>query len=176
MCSKPFEKDVAVALAVAILLWKDATPGTTFPTVEELVKIELGRVVSHPIVLREYPWLRSRLGPLQTLLLAEPWDVDIPLLLEKYQGIFRTDEERKAVGASIRQSSFADPAFDMIRRNGRLPKAKAEDMIVMARDVAKVLGLPEDTHRDIEYGTRDQYTTIYSQLYPVRKSEEKSTS
>jgi len=167
-----FENDVAVAVAVAILLWKDATPGTPFPPVEELVKIELGRILSHPIVLREYPWLRSRLHPLQSLLLAEPWDVDIPLLLKKYSEVFKTDEERTCIGASIRQSSFADPAFDMIRRNGRLPKAKAEDMIIMARDVADVLGLTEDMYQDIEDGTRNQYTTIYSQLYPVRKSSE----
>lgn len=167
---KEFTKDVAIALAVAILLWKDATPGSFFPSTEELAKIELGRILAHPIVFREHPWLKSRIAPLHRELVSEPWDVDILGMLERYKTMLKTDEELKEVGASIRHSSFADPAFDMIRRQGKKPRARADDMIITAREVAQVLSLDEDSYRDIEDGTRAQYTTIYSQLYPTRKS------
>jgi hypothetical protein len=159
-----FKEHVAVALSIAILLWKDATPTTAFPSIDELVKIELGRVLSHPHLFHEFPWLRSRIQPMQAMLTAEPWDVDPPELLRMYEQILHTEEEKRTLGKALREKTFMDPAFDMIIRHGKKPLANAESMITVSRGVIKELELPEETTRSIEDGVREQYRAIYSQL------------
>jgi hypothetical protein len=157
-----FAANVAIAVAVSILLWKDATPRAGFPPIRDVVTIELGRVLGHPAVMREHPWLRSRLAPIQRHLASEPWDVDAPRLLSEYEALLDATE-RDAVGVSIRDTSYVDPTFDMIRRHGTPPRATAESILVTARKVAAALEITDDV-RKIEDGTRDRYVGIYSQL------------
>lgn len=160
-----FSTHVAIAVTVSVLLWKDATPHAAFPPVLDIVKIELGRVLGHPAVVREHPWLRSRLAPIQHHLTSEPWDVDPPKLLRDYGALLRTDEIER-VGISLRDTTYTDPTFDMIRRHGKPPRATADTIISHARRVAKALGISPVTP-DIEDGVRDRYFGIYSQLYPA---------
>lgn len=161
-----FASNVAIAVTVSILLWKDATPHAGFPPVRDLVAIELGRILGHPGVMREHPWLQSRLAPIRKQLESEPWDVDAPQLLRDYEACLRPDE-RDAVGLSVRDTTHADPTFDMIRRHGTKPRATPDTIIRTARKVAASLAIasPDDV-RSIEDGTRDRYFGLYSQLYP----------
>ena len=158
-----FKNNVAIAVSLAILLWKDATPSTPFPKIVELVKIELGRILSHRHVLAEIPWLQQRLSPLQHDLSSEPWNVDPPVLIDNYIALLTNPMELELVGQMIRDISHADPAFDMIRRQGRRPSATAESMILTARGVAKALDI--DVSETIENGLRQRYRALYSQLY-----------
>lgn len=161
-----FSVNVAVALSVAILLWKDATPLESFPEVDELVRIELGRVLTHPAVLAECPWLRQRIELLWGDLWKEPWDVDPPSILEKYTQTFKTSDEWRAVGNAVRQSTYVDPAFDIIRRQGKRPRAQAEDIITTADGVATSLNIKDQRDQDqVINGTRERYYGIYAQLY-----------
>jgi hypothetical protein len=162
--SDTFENDVAVAVSIAILLWKDATPSTSFPSIDELVKIELGRVLTHPQVLREYPWLHSRLVPLESALRSEPWNVTPHLLLEQYVAVLRDAAEIKLVGQALLEMSFVDPAFDMIRRQGKRPRATADTMIETARGVAAALHIDPIHYESIENGVRQRYHVIFSQI------------
>lgn len=159
-----FTTNVAIAVTVSILLWKDATPRAGFPPIREIVRIELGRVLGHPHVMHEHPWLRSRLSPVQRQLASEPWDVDPPRLLRDYEALL-TSDERNAVGLSIRDTTYVDPTFDMIRRRGSKPRATAESILTTARNVATSLGITSGI-REIEDGARDRYFGIYAQLYP----------
>ena len=160
-----FKNNVAVAVALVILLWKDATPMTSFPKTEELVKIELGRVLAHQAVLRELPWLRSRLIPLSTALHSEPWDVTPHMLLDRYVHVIRNQDEFDSIGEAIRELSFSDPAFDIVRRHGKKPTATAESMILTARGVAKALHIHQSHYEAIEDGVRARYRQIFSQLH-----------
>jgi hypothetical protein len=159
-----FKNDVAVSVSIAILLWKDATPTTSFPSVCELVKIELGRVLTHPHVFREYPWLRNTLTPLHSALHSEPWDVTPHVLLEQYVALIKNTPQFSDVGRAFVEMSFIDPAFDMIRRQGQTPRATAESMITTARGVAKTLHIPASQYEAIENAVRSRYHAIFSQL------------
>ena len=161
---RDFKNNVAVAVSIAILLWKDATPTASFPNIEELVKIELGRVLTHPEVLREFPWLRQRLLPLESALASEPWGVTPHLLLERYMHVMQNPMERELVGRALRDTTFVDPAFDMIRRQGKKPRATAESMISTARGVAKALHIDTTNYHAIEDGVRERYRAIFLQL------------
>lgn len=162
-----FKNNVAIAVSISILLWKDATPMTTFPSIDELVRIELGRVLSHVSVLADFPWLRGRLASIWGQLTSEPWYVHPPDLLKQYIRAVETPSNPsviEAVGNSIRNTSFTDPAFYIIRRRGRTPRATADSMIVTSRGVAETLEIPETQFKAIEDGVRSKYTAIYSQI------------
>jgi hypothetical protein len=158
-----FKNDVAIALSLSILLWKDATPTASFPNTDELVKIELGRVLAHPHIFRELPWLRARVNPIYGALMSEPWDVDPPNLLERYTRVLTNPTEFELVGRAIKDMSFADPTFDIIRRHGKRPTATAESMILTARGVANSLRISRNP-RVIEDGVKERYHHLYSQL------------
>ena len=161
------ERDIAVAVTVAILLWKDTTPDVAFPPTKELVKIELGRILGHKNLIRTYPWLRGALGPrLRDQLLAEPWDVHPKRLMCAYVQAIPT-EHHKALGLSIRQDTFEDPSFSMLLRRGNPPTASAERLIQTARRVCRVVGLDDqDTEsiRDIEESVKNTYFGLYQQM------------
>jgi hypothetical protein len=164
MDDRDFKNNVTVAVSIAILLWKDATPTASFPKTEELVKIELGRILTHPHVLREFPWLRQRLGSIESDLTSEPWDVIPHLLLEQYIQAIRNPADLELVGRALRDMTFTDPAFDMIRRQGKKPRATAESMISTARGVAKALHIDTTNYHALEDGVRERYRAIFLQL------------
>ena len=162
--TEAFKNDVAVAVSIAILLWKDATPMTSFPDTDELVKIELGRVLTHPHVFREYPWLQHTLTPLQGALFSEPWNVTPHLLLDQYVALIKGSSDFENIGRALVDMSFVDPAFGMIRRQGKKPRATADSMIATARGVAKTLHIPAPQYEAIENAVRSQYHAIFSQI------------
>lgn len=165
-----FHRSVATAISLSILLWKDSTPYTHFPNVAELVRIEIGRVLNHHMVRRECPWLVGRISPsLRTHLDAEPWDVEPVKLLSEFRDILKTDDELAIVGKTILECSYYDPTFEIIRRHGKPPTAKAEDIIRTARGVVKTLKLPEAMFEDVENHVRESYLTLYSQLRPAAR-------
>jgi len=160
-----FNTRVAIAVSLSILLWKDSTPYTHFPNVSELVRIELGRVLNHHLVKRECPWLASRIpGSVRAHLEAEPWDVDPPKLLVDFAAVLHTDQEYDVVGNAIMECAHYDPTFEIIRRHGKPPTAKADDMIRTARGVVNTLKLPARLYAAVEDGVRAAYSALYSQL------------
>jgi hypothetical protein len=88
-------------------------------------------------------------------------------MLEQYITVMRNPEEFELVGNAIRDMTFQDPAFDMIRRHGKKPKATAESMILTARGVAKALHIPPAQNEAIENGVKHQYHALFSQLYSI---------
>lgn len=162
------EKDIAVAVAVSILLWKDATPEAPFPPIKELVKIDLGRILSHKNVMHSFSWLRGTLGPfLMDALHAEPWHVKPRSLMRRYIDAI-PEEYQEGVGKVIRESTFEDPAFSMLIRRGNPFTATAERVIYTSQRVAKILGVDETCYRAIEEGVRDVYYGLFRQ---VKKKE-----
>ena len=158
------EQNIATAVSLAILLWKDATPETTFPPTRELVKIELGRILAHNNLMQSFRWLRSALGPrLLEKLAAEPWQVKPKSLMRGYIASI-PDEHKEALGKAIEDSTFEDPAFAMLIRRGNPPRATPERIILTAQRVSKVLGVEESAYTDVEERTRHAYFGLFRQL------------
>lgn len=161
-----FKNNVAIALGVAILIWKDATPTARFPNIKELVNIELGRVLTHPHLMFRFPWLRSSLWPLRDALASEPWNVHAPKLLDAYVQCIRSPDELDALGKDIRDASFTDdPAFDMVIRRGKKPSSGTDDIKNIASGVLKALEIKTESLDAIASGIDQKYHHIYAQLY-----------
>jgi len=162
------ERDVVTALVLSILFWKDSTPETSFPSILELVKIELGRVLSHRNLFRDFPWLRSALGNrLVDELAAEPWDVNPEALMRRYTAAIPEDR-RAELGQAIREATlFDDPAFVMLVRRRNLPSATADSILSTSAQVAEVLGV-DGSDPFIADTVREMYHQVFRQLVKTR--------
>jgi hypothetical protein len=160
-----FRVDLARALVVSILLWRDSVAATTkFPSVRELVRIELGRILTHPSIAEAFQGFRAKLGVLyNTLAIAEPWDIHTSSVLRAFESRF-APSELEVIGRAMAASAHHDnAAFDMIMRNGKQPSATPERIIETCEGVARVLGIPGHD-REIESAVRETYFAIYRQV------------
>lgn len=161
-----FRADVATALAVSVLLWRDAMPASqSLPGMDEMARIELGRILTHRNVLHDVPGLRAIIGPaLLGRLHAEPWNIEDPVaLLEEY--MHRAHDHLPAVGRELMRSGHQDVAYDMVRRRGSTSKISSDDrVLVTAQDAARVLQVPTDLHSAVGAQTRALYRSVHFQL------------
>lgn len=161
-----FRSDLAAALSISILLWRDSVSITTrFPRIVELVRIELGRVLTHPCIGAALPSYKAKMGVLfSTLSMAEPWDIHIDSVMRAFESRFTTDELDRIGRAMATSAHHDNAAFDMILRNGKQPTATPERIIETVEGVARVLKIDAEVEKSIEKTVREVYYGVYMQL------------
>lgn len=160
-----FEHTVAKAIALSILLWKDATPTCKFPQMTELVSIELMRMLSDPRNLRAVPGLPAALevSGVGAMLNKNPWETDPRELLSFYtQAVPKASLD--ILEALITEQGHKDVVLDMIRYRQKTQTNSKETIDAISKAVCEALGVNGEKHSK-EISTT--YDTIYKQMIRV---------
>jgi hypothetical protein len=160
-----FETCVIAALTVSIVLWKEATPKTQFPSIEELVRIELGRILAQKDVRSKH---RLSFAPSTMVMLrAEPWDVSVSALLDGYKNdVVKSGANIENVGEDLLRFGH----MDMFMLPPKVRSVNTEgDLADLVADVGETLNVTQDgtleTARNMAYET---YTGVHNVM--TRKS------
>ena len=150
---------IAGSIAVCVSIWKDAQPGTRFPSVDELVRIEIGRVLGSREVLRNIP------GSLRHSLNAEPWDMDPRALVAQVESFaVRSGKNIAVLGREyLDNGHLNDAAMSIITRRPaklRIQLHDREDFDSLVHEVARVLGTGTQQCEQ----AWDVYRSVYRQL------------
>jgi hypothetical protein len=125
----------AVSLAVRLSLWKDAVPLTKFPSIRELVRMELSNILTHPEITRRVPKLKAMRRQLLTM---EPWETD-PRIIDDIK-----QDDLKDIDASF-LAFLSDPTLDMVRIHSKPALTTPEMMRGIVRGIARELGVTDTT-------------------------------
>lgn len=160
------KEDVAAAMAISLAMWRDATPTVKFPSMTEMAKIELGRLLGIPL---KNPEFRSSISPhWQHELLKPPWQVREPVdLLDAFVKDIRGDAyTHYLIGKEIMAQAHAgDPAYAMICRRGLPPTYKIHDFERMTKEIAKVFKI--EWKVSIREAASQKYFSLYQNLVSV---------
>lgn len=160
-----FHVSIAAAVTKSILLWRDATPNVRFPKTDELVKIELGRILGHPRVIENVPGMRAVIGYALSLKLGdEPWNVDPPALLQAFVNSMGTGPMLELAGDEMLVNGHLDATYGMLRRSGNPGIATDADFTKYACQVSKALGISASLRAAVATKTREAYIALHSQL------------
>jgi hypothetical protein len=161
----PFTHTVAKSIALSILLWKDATPTCTFPTISELVSIELMRLLSEPRTLRTVPGLPGALevSGVGATLTKNPWEVEAHALLSSFIAAV-PKETLDTVELLIDEQGHKDVVLDMIRYRKKTQTNSAETIDAISKAVCDVLKVDGEKHGA---EIRETYDTIYKEMIRV---------
>lgn len=154
-----FRQYLVAALAVSIALWKDATPLVRFPSTEELVKIELGRVLSCARVLKRHGFRPS--PGLESCMKAEPWHVDVPALVSMYENELRSqDKDLDVIGKDLALHAHEDSYM----LSPKLRSMSEADVETLVRKITRVLDTKES--RVSLSVALETYESIHKRLVP----------
>jgi len=162
MPTQPFKTRVAAALLLAILVWRDAFPQTKFPSMEELAKIELGRILSNQRALRDAGvQLPTLLSMRMTL---PPWEIGEPDQLLDDVIAATPPESLDALGKAYLFYGHGESMLAMAR--SKQQHGTPDEIKKMARQVLRVLNLEKNTA--LETMVAERYRMLYSQLVTPR--------
>ena len=159
----PIKEDVAAALAISVAIWKDATPTVKFPSMTELARIELGRLLG--VVVKNPSYRAYVSSGTQALLAKEPWDALKPnVLLDFFVNNIQSSDAylHHRIGREILLEGHKDAAFDMVCRRGLPPTASTHDFEKLTKETSKVLGVPWTA--TIHTTAADVYGALYARL------------
>lgn len=160
------KEDVAAAMAISLAMWRDATPTVKFPSMTEMAKIELGRLLSIPL---KHPELRRAISPhMQCEFMKPPWHAPDPAdLLDAFVKDIRGDAyTHYLIGKEIMAQAHAgDPAYAMICRRGLPPTYRIHDFEKMTKDIARVFKIPWKV--SIREAASQKYFSLYQNLVSV---------
>ena len=154
-----FRVYVAAALVVSICLWQDATPNVTFPDALELVKIELGRVLT-----TKHAWAKchATISPAVTYLsMLPPWDVDVDAFLR----LVESDIAQHRINADVLGKEILDRGHEdklMLPR-----KAKTIDdahIRQLSFSVGCAVGLPNTMSQKVFTLASTKYNDVHKAI------------
>ena len=163
--SPSFESTVARCISVSILLWRDATPNSKFPPMNELVSIEITRLLGEDRLFRAVPGLYSalKLAGVAPLLLLNPWEVNPKEFLTSYKQALSA-QCLQEVQKNIEEEGYKDVVLSMIKTHNK-PQTNSKDTISkVARAVCQELGINEEQNA---HDVAIQYNTIYTDIVRV---------
>lgn len=162
------------AVCVSLLLWQDAMPTTKFPSVDELLRIELGRVLGCKHVRNKY---RLGFSPFTAAQLhAEPWHVEPRELMASFKRDVRASLASRQNASSCVEDvggelvRYAHEDRFMIPPKVRLLQAPSHPALQrLVTGVAKALQTEEEDGGLVDTDTAqkmvyDAYTAIHSTL------------
>lgn len=150
-------KNYAVAaLTVSALVWQDATPSVKLGDATELAKIEIGRILTQPVALKETgirldPAFRARLS-------LPPWEIGCPrALLEDFAATYGVERDGRRF---LEFAHYGDATFSMSVNKPR--RATPESTRAHAESFARVFDLPAEAVDEITALAWGTYHHIYN--------------
>lgn len=159
------DMDIAFAKAVAqgILLTREATTGK-LPSLEELVSMEVDRIVLDPRLLRAVPGYRSKLvvsgvaGKLQ----LPAWDVDAADVWQALRDALDPDQ-RELFARFLEDEAVKDVCYGICARRGYKRTIEDRPARLLFLDVCDILGVAPPSGDDTKDMLRS-YADIFKSI------------
>jgi len=160
---------ILLMVAALVMITFGATDGTQAPHVDELVRMEMGRILTFPRIQSQFPAYKDLLdASLAREILCQPWDALIPTADVLYRLAERmVDSPGFPVGRFLDEIEYqairTDPVIIALMRRGGMPLGD-EDIRQIVEDCCDVLGCEVDEVLPI---VDDMYSQVWTQLQSV---------